>query len=215
METELTGHIFQAMIDVKQEINAQGVAKERENKKQGFNYRGIDDALNSFSGPFARNDIITTFTFDMVAREPFKTDKGTPMMMTVVSCVCTFLSLRDGSTITVGPFYGEASDVLDKSMTKAHSVAVRNLLFTTFTVPFSPEEPEQDESDRQIGGDDVPAQKGNAERTIQLGISSKQLLDTELQASGMTEKQLLNEFGGVSRSNLRDAVHFIRNRNAS
>ena len=214
METETVapvGKIFQALASVKDEINRVGVAKERDNKQQGFKYRGIDDALNSFSGPFARAKVLTTPVFTTVLRDELKT-KNSSLSRVVVQCVCTFLSLEDGSTITVGPFEGEATDVLDKATTKATSVALRNLLFMTFTVPFGAEEPEQYEGGEVLGdgqGDQVMSPAGGPAAIEGLSKSQSELLDRRLKSNGIDRETLLNDFGGVSPKNLKRALEWV------
>lgn len=212
METQTAapvGKIFEALAAVKDEINKIGVAKERDNKQQGFKYRGIDDALNSFSGPFARAKVLTTPVFETVVRDEIKT-KNSSMFRSVVSCVCTFLSLEDGSTITVGPFEGEATDVLDKATTKATSVALRNLLFMTFTVPFGSEEPEQYEGVEVAGDKSAISVSPVVPATID-GLSKSQmdLLGRRMKANGITEADLLEDFGGVTPGNLKRALEWI------
>lgn len=212
METQTAapvGKIFEALAAVKDEINKVGVAKERDNKQQGFKYRGIDDALNSFSGPFARAKVLTTPVFETVVRDEIKT-KNSSMFRTVVSCVCHFLSLEDGSHITIGPFEGEATDVLDKSTTKATSVALRNLLFMTFTVPFGAEEPEQYEG-AEVAGDqsEIRSPAGGPATIDGLSKSQMDLLGRRMKANGITEADLLEDFGGVSPQNLKRALEWI------
>lgn len=210
-DAPVIGAIFGSLAKVKEEINGIGVGKERENKQQHFNYRGIDDALNAFSGPFARHQVLPTMVYETTLRDVVRT-KNSEMSRCIVSLVCTFLSLKDGSSITVGPIEGEAFDVLDKSTTKACSVALRNLLFLTFTVPFGPEEPEQYEGDNGIAPEaklkatdaaDEPAK-------ISLGVSQKQMLDTTLERAGRDEEWLLNNYGGVDRGNFKSAIGYIR-----
>lgn len=207
-------HIFEAICNVKDEINKRGVSKWRENRQQGFNYRGVDDALNGFSGPFARNKILTTPVFETILRGDMKT-KNSSVSHVVVSCVCTFLSLEDGSSITVGPFEGEATDSLDKATTKATSVALRNLLFMTFTVPFGPEEPEQDETGTERAGDEDPVNSpSGGPATIELSASQERLLDKKLLIAGRDRDWLLNEFGGVSKTNINSALKFVDSNHA-
>lgn len=203
------GKIFSALAAVKDEINKVGVAKERENKQQGFAYRGIDDALNGFSGPFARAKVLTTPVFTTVLRDEMKT-KNSSLSRVVVQCVCTFLSLEDGSTVTVGPFEGEATDILDKATTKATSVALRNLLFMTFTVPFGAEEPEQYEGSEVVGDMIEARSMAGGPATIDgLSKSQEALLDRRLAAAAINRDVLLHNFGGVNIQNLKHALEWI------
>lgn len=208
------GHIFSALAAVKEEINKTGVAKERENKQQGFPYRGIDDALDSFSGPFSRNKVLTAPTYKTISRSEMKT-RNSSVNHVVVECVCTFLSLVDGSSITVGPFEGEATDSLDKATTKATSVAMRNLLFMTFTVPFGAEEPEQNETGQELAGkEEVVNSPNGGPATIELAPSQEKLLDKKLLIAGRDREWLLDEFGGVSRTNINAALKFVESNHA-
>lgn len=208
-ETPAVGKIFAAIIAVKEEINRVGVEKARENTAQGFSYRGIDDALNGFSGPFARNNILPTLVYETVVRDTIQT-KNSTMLRTVVSLVCTFLSLEDGSTLTVGPFEGEAVDTLDKATTKATSVAFRNLLFMTFTVPFGAEEPEQYEGGEVVAGDQAPAVKNEEAPTIKLGITAMTKLEAIMAEHGKDKQWVLDNFGSVTRENVVECADYIR-----
>lgn len=207
-EAPVMGKVFAAMAKVKEEINAQGVSKHRKNTQQNFNYRGIDDALDSFSGPFSRHKIMPTMVYETKVRDTIKT-RNSELQRVVVQLVCTFLSLEDGSTLTIGPFEGEATDVLDKATTKAYSVAMRNLLFMTFTVPFGPEEPEQDESGRELGGEETINSPNGGPAVIELSPSQERLMDKKLLIAGRDREWLLNDFGGVTKSNINAALDFI------
>lgn len=214
-DAPVIGAIFGSLAKVKEEINGIGVGKERNNKQQNFNYRGIDDALNAFSGPFARQQVLPTMVYETITRDVVQT-KNSEMARCIVSLVCTFLSLKDGSSITVGPIEGEAFDVLDKSTTKACSVALRNLLFLTFTVPFGPEEPEQYEGGGEIISGDKPAVVDAAAEPakISLGISQSSLLTSTLSRAGRSEEWLLENYGAVNRSNFKMAIAYIRDNGA-
>ncbi len=50
----------------------------------------------------------------------------------------TFTHADDGSTHTVGPVYGEANDGQDKAVSKAESIALRQMFFIAFCVPHEP-----------------------------------------------------------------------------
>ena len=210
-DAPVIGAIFGSLAKVKEEINGLGVGKERENKQQHFNYRGIDDALNAFSGPFARHQVLPTMVYETTHRDVVRT-KNSEMSRCIVSLVCTFLSLKDGSSITVGPIEGEAFDVLDKSTTKACSVALRNLLFLTFTVPFGPEEPEQYEGGSEVGQSfKIEAVADAAEPAkISLGVSQMTMLGNTLSRAGRSEEWLLENYGSVTRDNFKKAIAYIR-----
>lgn len=212
-ETQVVGHIFTALSEVKKEINTTGVSKSRENKQQGFKYRGIDDALDAFSGPLARNDVLVTPSYEKAEFVDLQT-KNTTLRLATVRGVFQLLSLRDGSSIMVGPFEGEASDVIDKALTKACSVAMRNMLFLTFTVPFIGEEdPDGDKATTEtIGTSDVEPviqSKAGGERKIDVSVSQGNLLDAKLAACGRDRDWIMDEFGAVTGQTFRAAMDFI------
>lgn len=212
-ESPGVGKIYAALSAVKDEINSVGVSKSQYNEKQSFHYRGIDDAMNAFSGPFARAKVLPTSTYEIVSNQIIETRGGGAMRHVILQGVFTYLSLEDGSTITVGPFFGEATDVLDKAFTKAQSVAYRNALFLTFSVPLGPEaDPEHFSGEGiDIGETGVePVQARNdAPAEIDVTASQGKVLDVKLAAAGKDRAWLLETFGGVGKHNINDAMKHI------
>lgn len=211
VEADDRPEIFKSLAAIKREINADGVAKARDNQQQGYKYRGIDDALNAFSGPLAREEVIITPVYDEGVFTDLPTRSGSNLIRCVVRGVFTFLSLKDGSTLTVGPFEGEASDTLDKSLSKATSVAMRNMLFLTFTVPFMGEvDPDavEDPNAEQAAGATVKSPAGG-ERVFDLTVSQAKIVDIKLEAKGKNRDWLMDEFGAVTGKTINAALAFI------
>ena len=212
-DTPVIGAIYESIAEVKREINATGVGKGRTNTQQNYKYRGIDDALDGFSGPFARNSILVTPVYTTTTRDEIQT-RNSKMFRVVVEGVFTFLSLKDGSYITVGPFEAEGVDVLDKATSKAQSISMRNMLFLTFTVPFMGEE--DPDGDKQAsdyvgdaGGEVLDSEKGGTDEVIDVSESQRKLLDVKLKKAGKDDEWLLGTFGGVSRANINAAIKHI------
>lgn len=214
-EIQTMGHVFKALEAIKLEINATGVAKQKTNTQNNFKYRGVDDALDLFSGPLARNAVMATPSFKTVSRGILETSGGKSMAHVVVECYVTFLSLRDGSVFVTGTIEGEGTDMLASATSKATSVAYRNLMFLTFTVPFGPEEQEQDETGTEIGIGDAGGevldgeQVGNKNEVIDVSDSQRKLLGVKLKNAGKDEQWLLGTFGGVTGSNINAAIKHI------
>ena len=214
-EDQVVGHIFTALSAVKDEINSVGVAKARDNKKQGYKFRGIDDALDAFSGPLARNKILITPSYDKAEISDTDTRNGGSMRFAYVRGTFQFLSLVDGSAIVVGPFEGEASDTLDKALSKACSVAMRNMLFLTFTVPFMGEEDPDSEKASDEAADvasrvePVVQSPAGGERKIDVTASQGKLLDAKLAAFGRDRDWIMDDFGAVTGQSFKAAMAHI------
>ena len=145
------GHIHQALLKVQKAIIATGIEKSRRNQEQRFNFRGIDDALAAFAPLLADAGILLSPSYSDLTIDARPTKSGGTTDNARVSGTYTFTSAEDGSTHVVGPFYGEANDGQDKAISKATSIAERNMFFLTFVVPHEP----------AIGGD--PDEHGEPE----------------------------------------------------
>lgn len=201
------GKIFGALAAVKRHINSIGVEKSKENEKQGYKFRGIDNVMDAFSGILSQSSVLTTPVYGNLQREKITTSGGSGMFVVTVELVLTFLSLEDGSAITVGPFYGEASDSLDKATSKAHSVAYRNAMLLTFTCPLGPEmDPEMAETDREVAAEQ-PAKDAQAEAAREpLTESQRSQLLKRLEAVGVTPGDFAMQFGVIHAGNYREAM---------
>lgn len=130
--------VLTALNAVQREIMARGIAKDRRNQEQKFNFRGIDDALEAFGPLLAENGVLLSPSYAELKIEPRQTKSGGTTYNATVAARFTFTHMEDGSTYTVGPFYGEANDGQDKAVSKATSVAERNMFFLAFVVPHEP-----------------------------------------------------------------------------
>lgn len=131
-------HVLKALNAVQKVINDQGIAKSRRNQEQKFNFRGIDDALAAFGPLLADNGVLLSPSYSELTVEPRQTKSGGTTYNVRVAGTYKFTHIEDGSEYSVGPFYGEANDGQDKAVSKATSVAERNMFFLTFVVPHEP-----------------------------------------------------------------------------
>ena len=130
--------IFAAMGSILKDCQA--IAKDRRNKQQGFQYRGVDDAYNALHPVMAKHGVFTVprcISRDQVERT---TKSGGALFYTVVNMEYDFVCAGDGSKITVGPVIGEAMDTADKSSNKAMATAHKYCLFQTFLIPTEKED---------------------------------------------------------------------------
>lgn len=128
---------IKAMAEVQREIHAVGVGKVRRNQEQKFNFRGIDDAIMAFAPLLDSAALIVIPAYTGLVVSPRQTKSGGTTYNVSVQGTFTFAH-GDGSSVVVGPFYGEANDGQDKAISKATSIAYRNALFITFCVPHEP-----------------------------------------------------------------------------
>ena len=142
--TQIHAAILAAMKDIAQI----GIAKLNKNTQQGYNFRGIEAAMNELSPILIRNGIIVTSEYhDIVVTERIKGDPkdGKAMRFCTLRGGFKFMA-ADGSQV-VSDCYGEAMDSGDKAVVKAQSVAFRTALFQQFVVPTMALDPEQFEED--------------------------------------------------------------------
>jgi hypothetical protein len=139
--------INKAITAVMAGIAKTGIAKNMRNQQQGFNYRGIEAAMNELNPLLVANGITVTSKYsDLQITERAKAD-GKATRFAIIKGAFVFAA-DDGSSV-VAECYGEAMDSGDKAVTKAQSVAFRTALFQQFVVPTVAVDPESDD-----GGDD-------------------------------------------------------------
>lgn len=131
-------HILKALLAIQKDIHATGVGKNRTNTEQRFNFRGIDDALYAFAPLLTTHGVLLTPRYHDILVTPRATKSGGTTFNVQMQGTFTFTAVEDGSERTVGPFYGEANDGQDKAVSKAESVALRQMFFHTFAVPHEP-----------------------------------------------------------------------------
>ena len=126
--------IYPALVRVTRAIATDGIGKTRDNKQQGYKFRGVDEVMNAFAPLLAKEGIFIRphFTDRTVAERATK--QGGTLFSVSVSGSFDFVA-EDGSSVTVGPFYGEAMDSGDKATNKAMATAFKYAMFQTFCVP--------------------------------------------------------------------------------
>lgn len=126
--------IYQAINAVQAELAKTGIAKDRRNASQGYNFRGIDDVYLALSPLLAKHGLcILPRVLSRTVTER-ATPKGGVLFYTVVEVEFDFVCTEDGSKHTVKTF-GEAMDSGDKSTNKAMSAAYKYAAFQAFAIP--------------------------------------------------------------------------------
>lgn len=137
--------VFDAIVEVMNVlVEAGGIGKDRQNKDQGYSFRGIDDMYNVLSKLLVAHRLC--ILPKVLDRKCFKrpTRNGSIMFNVVLQVDLQFVSAVDGSMHTVTTF-GEASDMADKATNKAMSAAYKYAVIQAFCIPV--EVPDADESD--------------------------------------------------------------------
>ncbi len=126
--------VYQAIQAVSAQLAKDGIGKSRENKQQGFKFRGIDETLNALAPILSAHGLVVlprVLSRECVERQ---TAKGNPLFYVVVDAEFDFVSSEDGSKHTVKTF-GEAMDTADKATNKAMSIAYKYAAFLAFCIP--------------------------------------------------------------------------------
>lgn len=131
--------IYQKVGAVMKEVTA--IDKTRENKQQGFMFRGIEDFMNELHTLFAKHGIFILprelehiqDTFETVKTYNGQTEKKL-QFRTRVHLEFEFVSADDGSSVKADG-WGEAADNGDKGYNKCKSCALKYVLMQIFLVP--------------------------------------------------------------------------------
>lgn len=123
-------NIYAAINAVMQEVGA--VGKNKQNKEQKYEYRGIDDVMSALAPAMQKNGVfVTPRIIDSHRGE--KDGRYSKLLYAVLTVEYTFHAL-DGSSVTA-VVMGEGMDSGDKATNKAMSAAFKYALLQTFCIP--------------------------------------------------------------------------------
>lgn len=129
------------------------IGKDKQNKQQGFAYRGIDDVMNALFPLLSAHGVFVVPEVLSTSRTERTTKNGGNMAFTVSTVKYTFYA-TDGSSVCAITT-GEGMDSADKSTNKAMAAAMKYALFQTFCIPT--EEAANDDPDRETPPGSSPA----------------------------------------------------------
>lgn len=180
--------VYQAIVAVSAELAKEGIPKSRENKAQGFKFRGIDEVQNTLAPLLAKHNLIIVPR--CIARTVVERAgrSGGALFYVTVEAEFDFVSAVDGSTHTARTF-GEAMDSGDKATNKSMSAAYKYAVFQTFCVPV------EGDNDADATTHDVAA----APRELKPDTSTAKVTDAQLKRlTGMLKTHNVNvpEFKG-------------------
>lgn len=173
--------VYAAMLNAMADIAKSGIAKLSKNRDQGYNFRGIEAAMNELAPILIRNKLVVVPTYTEHHEAERETKSGGKMKFVRVRGAFKFICADDGSSVE-SVCWGEGSDVSDKATTKAQSVAFRTALFQTFVVPTQATaiDPEDDDGADDDGDKVADLLEGH--------IKELRLLDTDAAALGYWNK---------------------------
>lgn len=148
--------VYAAISAVAKEIASTGISKDRVNKVQGFNFRGIDQVYNALAPALVTHGLVILPRLTERTCTERINKNGTALFYVVVKAEFDFVSTEDGSIHTVTT-YGEAMDSGDKATNKAMSIAYKYAAFQAFCIPTEETAIDADAEVHQVAPQDAEA----------------------------------------------------------
>lgn len=126
--------VYQAVAAVMTEVGQEGISKSRQNKQQGYAYRGIDEVYNALAPIMAKHHLIIVPRVLTREKTEQASKSGGVLFYVVVQVEFDIICADDGSKITACT-WGEAMDSADKATNKAMSAAYKYMAMQTFCIP--------------------------------------------------------------------------------
>lgn len=109
------------------------ISKSKRNQQQGFQYRGIDDVMNTLYPILSKHGLFIAPEVIEHTREERTTKNGGNLIYSILKVRYTMYA-DDGSNVSA-TVIGEGMDSADKSSNKAMSVAMKYAMFQLFCIP--------------------------------------------------------------------------------
>lgn len=126
--------VYKAISAVQAALASRGIAKDDENKFDGYKFRGIDAVFNAIAPLLAQHGLLVLPRMLTRTVEERQSKKGDALFYVTVDAEFDFVAAEDGSKHTVKMF-GEAMDRGDKATNKAMSAAYKYAAFQAFCIP--------------------------------------------------------------------------------
>ena len=131
MKEEHKRNIFETIDLIMKEVPA--IGKTKQNTKQNYKFRGIDDVMNKLQPIFAKYKLFVVPDVLEQTREERKTSTGGTLLYSICKIKYTFYA-EDGSHVEA-IVIGEGMDSGDKASNKAMAIAFKYALFQVFCIP--------------------------------------------------------------------------------
>jgi hypothetical protein len=166
--TEASGHappaVYRAIAAVAGAIASKGIAKDKRNSQQGYNFRGIDDVYNALAPILSEAGLVVLPRVLNRLETERETKSGGALFNVVVEVEFDFVAAEDGSRHVVKTF-GEAMDSADKATNKAMSAAYKYAAMQAFCIPTSGDNDADATSHEVAPRRQAPAAQAPARRT--------------------------------------------------
>lgn len=174
-------NIYQSISNIMVEVPA--IAKAKDNKQQGFKYRGIDDVMNALQPLLAKNKVFVVPQVLEQAREERVNKNGGKLFYSILKVKFTFFA-EDGSSVEAITI-GEGMDSGDKASNKAMSIAMKYALFQVFCIPTELDDPD---SESHEVAEKITEEQANTVYSllVQAGANDEQIMAT-LKAYNVTD----------------------------
>ncbi|HDW0017128.1 TPA: ERF family protein [Enterobacter ludwigii] len=180
--------VYAAISAVAKEMAATGISKDRVNKVQGFNFRGIDQVYNALAPALVTHGLVILPRLTERTCTERINKNGTALFYVVVKAEFDFVSTEDGSIHTVTT-YGEAMDSGDKATNKAMSIAYKYAAFQAFCIPTEETALDADAEVHQVAPQDAESALREFGDKAQLAQSVSELQDAY--------KDVWSKLGGI------------------
>lgn len=131
MKEEHKRNIFETIDLIMKEVPA--IGKTKQNTKQNYKFRGIDDVTNKLQPIFAKYKLFVVPKVLEQTREERKTSMGGTLLYSICKIKYTFYA-EDGSYVEA-TVIGEGMDSGDKASNKAMAIAFKYVLSQVFCIP--------------------------------------------------------------------------------
>lgn len=166
-------NIFESIAGIMSE--GASIAKAKRNQQQGFQYRGIDDVMNTFQPLLSKYKVFIVPEVIDQKREERQTTKGGNLLYSVLTIKYTFFA-EDGSSVSA-VVVGEGMDSGDKASNKAMSVAMKYAMFQTFCIPTEEmSDPDAETPALSTKKDAEPQKKAEPEPTLVCSRCGKKIV---------------------------------------
>jgi ERF superfamily len=134
-KSEGGGKVYKAILEVMRAMASEGIAKDRRNAQQGYNFRGIDDVYASLGAKLVAAGLVVLPRHEShTVVQRGETKSGSAVYSATVQATFRIVCVEDGSSVEV-TFPGEANDSADKATNKAMSAAYKYFALQTFVIP--------------------------------------------------------------------------------
>jgi hypothetical protein len=179
---DILSSIFEFITGIMAEVDA--IAKTKENKEQGFRFRGIDDVYNMIHPLMSRFGVFSVPEVLEERTEERKSKYGGNLIYRMLKMKYTFFA-QDGSSVSA-TVIGEGMDSGDKASNKAMAVAHKYALIQMFSIPT--DEMGAIDPDGETPPPSVPLKQNPAIRQFDM-LAFEQMLDDAMAKGLITDAQ--------------------------